>query len=264
MPLIPLARRAAGLALLALTAHGTLAQTVVHSFRGGESDSGAAHGGSLNSTAIDTAGTTNLTRIDSGGTYSNVTNGGISTLSYSLDGSQSYRGSANTALTSGASFAMEVWFRPASVSGTQVLFYNGNTSGSGIGLFLSNTGLNILRGGDSVNVFTGTIATNTWYHAAVVWDNGTVSGYLNGSSNVNPASATMNAPSGSLILGSNNLDGERFNGLIDEARIFTFTSGTFTPSMLNYSAVPEPSTYAALAGLAVLGAAFWYRRRRAG
>jgi hypothetical protein len=40
--------------------------------------------------------------------------------------------------------------------------------------------------------------------------------------------------------------------------------GTFDNFTLTASAVPEPSTYAALAGAAALGLAAWRRRQRAG
>jgi len=36
----------------------------------------------------------------------------------------------------------------------------------------------------------------------------------------------------------------------------------FTLNQLTISAIPEPSTYAAIAGAAMLGLAVWHRRRR--
>ncbi|MDP1579614.1 MAG: PEP-CTERM sorting domain-containing protein [Candidatus Didemnitutus sp.] len=50
-----------------------------------------------------------------------------------------------------------------------------------------------------------------------------------------------------------------YTGLADNVRVFTFT-GDYTAA--NISAIPEPSTYAALAGLLAIGAVAWRRRVR--
>ena len=105
-----------------------------------------------------------------------------------------------------------------------------------------------------------TLTTGTWYHAALVSSGGTITYYLNGVSEISRAANFINPTSGALSIGGNNSGDELFTGTIDQAQIFTFTSGTFNTAMLSYSAVPEPSTYAAALGLFALGLAAWRRR----
>jgi hypothetical protein len=65
---------------------------------------------------------------------------------------------------------------------------------------------------------------------------------------------------GSFLTGSARDGPQNFSGLIDHVRAFTFTSGEFGIEMLSppASAIPEPATNAAHAGVLVLGL---FRRR---
>ena len=94
----------------------------------------------------------------------------------------------------------------------------------------------------------------------MVSSGGTINYFLNGVSEISRAANFFDPTSGALSIGGNNSGDELFTGSIDQARIFTFTSGTFNTGMLSYSAVPEPSTYAAILGLLALGLAAWRRR----
>jgi len=120
----------------------------------------------------------------------------------------------------------------------------------------------MLGGGTFLDDGATTLATNTWYQVALVNDTsaGTLSLYLNGALETTSGISFNDPSTGALSLGGNGSGGDLFTGKLDEARIFTFAPGTFNTSMLAYSAVPEPSTYAALFGVAVLGAAAWRRR----
>lgn len=106
----------------------------------------------------------------------------------------------------------------------------------------------------------GAGSINGWDHLAFVADGSTgrfyVNGVLEGTLNT-----TFYTPSSAWHLFAG-LDGyPAYTGLADDLELFTFATGTFNASSLAYaSAVPEPSAYAALAGLAALGLTVVRRR----
>ncbi|QYM79699.1 PEP-CTERM sorting domain-containing protein [Horticoccus luteus] len=242
------------------------AQTTVRLFRGGEADSAAANAVTLNATAVDSAGLNDASKIGTGGTYTSATAAPGSSLAYDFASTASYQESVITSLNASQSFAMELWFKvPSLTGGSQVLFYNGDTASSGLGLYLNNGSLAVLRGGISVDNFA-TVTDSAWHYAAFVYDADAQSldAYFDNQKTVIGSSATsFNFLSGYLSLG-NSTHSDNFTGAIDEARLFTFADGTFNTSMLSnpaLAAVPEPSTYAAVLGLCVLGFVAWRRRR---
>jgi hypothetical protein len=237
------------------------AQTTTHLFRAGENDSGAGNGLALAATTVDAVGSTNLSLVGTGSaTYTSNTTVSGSSLAFAFTGGNSYAGAVDTSLTTSASFAMELWFKATSLSTTQALFYNGDTGGNGVGLFLDGSNLVAMAGNRFMVAGETTLTTGTWYHAALVSSGGTITYFLNGASELSRAANFFDPTSGALYIGGNTSGDELFNGTIDHARIFTFTSGTFNTGMLSYSAVPEPSTYAAILGLLALGLAAWRRR----
>lgn len=250
-----------GLAWLGVVG-GLPAQTLIHHYEGGENDGRVVTGETVESTNDSGSTGTDLSLVGSGVTFSD-TAFGDSTLSYAFNGSGHLAGAVNSTLTSGSSFFMELRFNTTGVSTNQVLLYNGNTSTSGIGLYLQGNQLSALRASVSIqNV--ATVGASTWNYAALVYDNGSGSVFLNGTRYDLDFSSGFNAPLGSLLLGANNSNAERFTGLMDEVRLSTFATGTFTTAMLSYTPVPEPSAFAVLAGLGVLGFAASRRRRRVG
>lgn len=234
------------------------AQTILAQWRFGEADAGAANGGAVGVSTTASVGS-NLPLASGAATYTNSTPGSGSSLAVDMNASAQFSTAAYTGLTSSSSFIMEMWFKPTAVTGDQYLFYNGDTSNNGLGLYLHNSNVQLLQGGHVDESALATVTAAQWNYAAIVWDVGTVKVYVNGiSAPTFTAARTINDPTGTLVFGIN------YAGAIDEARLSTFTSGAFNTSMLNYasvSAVPEPSTYAALAGLAALGVVAWRRRQ---
>jgi hypothetical protein len=104
---------------------------------------------------------------------------------------------------------------------------------------------------------SGSFTADAWVHLALVRAGGTTTFYINGT----PVSGTYagvpvnDTPHLSVAPGGSSY----FDGLMDEARVVTFTAGEPTSNIINaLQGVPEPS--AAL--LAVLGLAVGLKRRR--
>lgn len=236
---------------------------VLHSYRGGEDDPGAANGLFFSEVTGQTTdvGTNSFDLVTPwNGSYTSDVAAPGSSLAYNFTDA-SYAASStlgDTSLTPTSSFAFQAWVKPGA-SRTGLLLSNGNLVSNGIGLALFEGNLAAAEGGLTWVVSSTAVSTATWSHVALAYDDGDVSLYLNGSLVHYAASSPFIAlPDWSTTwvqLGSENI-----GGLIDEAQIFTFTSGSFDTSMLSYSAVPEPSTYAALLGAAVLGLALWRRK----
>jgi hypothetical protein len=102
----------------------------------------------------------------------------------------------------------------------------------------------IVLGGNSINVANFgppvLLNTNEWIHLALVNDNGTLTFYTNGvacATNDNNAQA-LTDPAGYVFIGT---DGgvKGIDGYLDEARIFTFAPGQFSPSDLLYAPSPR-------------------------
>lgn len=231
------------------------AQTLLHQWRFGENDPGAADFGLITTTTAQVGGNT----LTSTGTVRYLANtpGVASSLSaafYTTNGS--FTGNTITSLGPSSSFIMEGWFSfdgtPA--TGTNVLFYNGNPSSTGLGLYVTGSTLQFLRGGQG-DATVGTVNVNHWNYVAIVYDNGQSSVYLNGATTPSYSGAVSFAGYSGSDASEKFYIGSGFLGAVDELRVSSF-SGSFSTSMLSYasiSAVPEPSTYAALAGLAALG-----------
>ena len=95
---------------------------------------------------------------------------------------------------------------------------------------------------------------------ALVRASGVSALYVNGTAYA-LSMGTSNVAASALMIGGNPLyPAERFNGRIDEARIFTFSSGSFNPStdLLIDATTPEPASFA-FVGLGI--AALWFARR---
>lgn len=265
--------RTAAFCLFSLLATAAFAQTTVGSWTMGDNDAGAVSGASVNSTLTAATGS-DLTLAGSGLTYTSAIEPQSSgSLAVNFTGAGDYTVGSNLGLST--NFAMEAWVNFSSLATPQWVMLVGDGaglsigSGPGVGILL-NPGTSMVTGaiaGAGPFASSPVITTGTWYHVALVVDStGTAQFYFNGNL-VTGASATSGF-AGNFSIGGDEGGAGLLTGTVDDAKVFTFAPGTFTPSMLNYSAVPEPSTWAAFAGLSVFGLAFWRRaapdRRRRG
>lgn len=243
------------------------AQTTIALYRGGEADGGAANGVALGSSLVDSSASGNTAYKDSGtGTFTSSTGVSGSTLAYNF-GDSAYYYASEVGFSPTNSFGMELWFQvPTLTGGSQVLLYDGNTASNGIGIYLSNNSLQLLRGSIALDSIA-TVTDTAWHYVAFAYDGGTgkVNAYYDGTQVISDYAVSFNLPIGYLTMGNSSGGTDSFSGALDEVRIFTFDNGTFSTSMLNMpaaSSVPEPATYAALFGLIALGLAAYRKRHR--
>jgi hypothetical protein len=158
---------------------------------------------------------------------------------------------------------IEVWARTSDLAqANHHLFGTGsNVNGLNIGFDATNGGWFGAIGGVSFvgSVGVGNYTAGAWIHLALVRDHGLSTFYINAVASGTNGIAPNNATAPHLAVNAGGSPGGYFGGDLAEARIFTFTSGSFSTSDLLFPAVPEPST-AVLKGL--LAGIPLLRRRR--
>jgi hypothetical protein len=237
--------------LLALTSLSQATITVIGNFRLGEADAGAVIGGPGAATTTNSAGIPNLNQIGTAPVYSAS---GVSGSSVAMD----FNGGGYTAaplITSNNNWGIEAWVQSDNGGLTSAIAYNGNSANAGMGIYQIGGNYIGLMGGIA---FVGsTPVSASWTHLAMVVSGGTTTFYVNGVANATAGSP--NTPAGAFNIGIRPDLGEKFDGRIDEVRIFSFAPGQFSVNDLQFNGVaPEPGT-AALLGLGLLAAG---RRRR--
>jgi PKD repeat protein len=223
-------------ALLATgSAHANI--TVLHDWHMGESDAGAV-GGGYDTNTLDAVGVGSaLTNQPVAGAYplyaNNVSDQAAffagSSLSEFYSGGQYARGNVISNLTT--NFGIELWVYPTAGNGGSVIAYDGNTGGSGWGLYEAGTSCYLLFGGVAFSASSAFLATNAWTELALVCNVGVATLYTNGV----PAftmTATPKSPAGSFLIGADNGGAETFSGGVDEVRVFTFAAGQFSTNDL--------------------------------
>ncbi len=160
-----------------------------------------------------------------------------------LDGFNDYASRA-IVTTQTSDVTIEAWVRWDGVTtgANEFLFYNGNSSTSGYGVFLdagNSYNLAILFGGVNVSNTSARLLPNRWQHIALIGTGGYWYLYLDGNSvgfTYQPAAT----PSDSFSVGANQSGGETFGGSIDEVRFWKYANFDFQSNML--TSVSETDT----------------------
>lgn len=257
------ARAFAITALALVVGMATTVQATVNTvawYRLGEDDPGSGTNLLGQTTSIDSSGNGfNLSRVGSPTNRADTVFSQklATTLSMQFNGSSSY--ATNIAITTlTTNVGMEIWAKPlATPTSPGVLggaIYNGNSYGIEL---TSDTNWEFRIGG--IGVVVGRRAVlNQWQHLGLVLtDAGGVNRlerfYIDGVLVTNYITS-VNTPTGNFAIGSLFGSSHFFNGLLDNARVFTFT-GAFDPHDF---LIPEPSFTALL----IIGGALTFWRRR--
>lgn len=182
---------------------------------------------------------------------------GISTASLNVVGGVGYGAAQGTSVVPTQNFAVEFWFKTASVG----CLFSGKDSGNGdlyIALDANRAPFVILQNVGYIAQGGAAIPVSTWTHFAVINTAQTSTFYLNGIATGTPLYSTL-APLafGGFTLGLAPGGVAAFTGNLDNFRIFTFVPGVDNP-VANLQ-IPEPTALALLG----LGALALLRRRRA-
>jgi hypothetical protein len=219
------------------------AVSVVSYWRMGESDASVIPG--IASTTVDFVGGNTLS-LSSAPFYQQTVSAEASTHCGSLSSVWFFTGTYGTAAIFNLqnNFGIECWVNPNSVSGTQCLVYNGNTSSSGFGIYISGGSYAGLFGGKSF-IGSGTATAGQWTHVALVCNAGVAQLYVNGAPAGSSYSNTPNPATGSFGVAANpgNHALEQTFSYIDELRVFSFAPGQFsTNDLLVFAPLPSPIT----------------------
>ncbi len=229
--------------LLGIIQAATAEITVLRHYRMGESDpngfdeSGAVAGGPA-FLAVDETGAADIDVYDPFATYSSDVPGASlssSQLSLSLSGA-ALVGVSGLVTDATDNFGIEAWVKPAPVSRSQVIAYNG-TSSNGWGLFHDGTyyhaGLTTTTG--AVSFGSKPVQFGVWTHLALVRASGVATFYVNGVP-VATSNAMPTPPSDQFTIGGLGPN-QQFAGNLDEVRVFTFAPKRFSISDLLYPSV---------------------------
>jgi alpha-L-arabinofuranosidase len=141
-----------------------------------------------------------------------------------FDGVDDYVSLPNLVDPSATNFTVAAWVKLSAIAGTntQVILQQDGTNGKSW-LYRKSGGGNLATylGGTELQT-TGTIATGSWYHVAVVNNNGTVKLYLNGQPD-GYATRTIAAETSGMLVGRHKIPdtvNEKWNGQIDEVYIY--------------------------------------------
>lgn len=132
-------------------------------------------------------------------------------------------GHASTVVTARTEdITLESWVRWDGGTGAQAVMYNGDSSTSGYGLYLSNGGVSLLSGGVGwAGCQTCQLTPGVWTYLAAVRSDGAWAMYQNGvAQTVSNATVGSAPPSGAFSIAASPSGGERLDGALDEIRVW--------------------------------------------
>ena len=200
--------------------------TVLNSYHLGDLDDGASSGVTA-VTSEDYIGTNAISLVGEPVYSTDVPEDYPLPDTYSINFTGTNYGVASVLTNATDDFGIQAWVKVRSTGGNRVIAYNGSDGTNGWGLFLVG---DTFQGGFGNVGFIGSapVQTNVWTHLALVRDAGVATLYVNGiACGTNSASPIAPvSPDGAWTLGASPLSpgGEFFDGLIDEAQVFTFAA----------------------------------------
>ena len=185
------------------------------------------------------------------GTLTNgATRADDSGLAYSFDGTNDYiTVGAQLIPTGAAGRTVAFWFKCTGTISTRQWLVYGGTEGNYLrfGLEIESSKLTF-NAFVYAAVFTTTLVSNTWYHAAVVYNGGTgLSLFLNGTKQTFTMSGALNTGSAAntRIGIFNNLTSFPFTGLMDD---LVFYNAALSDANVGYLSSQRGAIYATVAG----------------
>lgn len=215
---------------------GSPGVTALAYYRLGEKDPGAVAGQPGTDPSLDSAGTNHLAVIGLPPVYSAGTGIKGSTLCLAVDGSGGY-GLGAPLVTNNDNWGIEAWVATDSTTDNHCIAYNGNSGGSGMGIYQLGDRFAGLAGGVAV-VGGAPAVPGAWTHLAIVVTAGATTFYVNGQATGTAGKPNLPKAEDTFSLGLKADAVETFQGRLDEVRVFSVLSGHFSAGDLLLSRVP--------------------------
>lgn len=193
---------------------------------------------------------------------------GVAGMAYAFNGSDSSISFTIPTLPVGAAArTVSLWAeaQPNPSHGANLFFYGSNQLNDGFGLLNNGSPLTWDAQAWGNDVSSGVGVDAQWHHLAVVYSGTALSIFIDGVQKATGDRA-LNTPFSAFTLGADLEAGGSatpFQGVIDDVSIYDRAlSPTEISQLASAAPVPEPSAYAVISGLALLGFAGWVRRSR--
>ncbi|MCT4596713.1 MAG: discoidin domain-containing protein [Vallitalea sp.] len=168
--------------------------------------------------STDSSNNANNGTLHGDATYTSISK--VGSYALNLDGNGDYM-SSSLITDETDNVSISLWVKPTSVSGVQILAYNGNTTNSGYGIINVNNNLGILIGGKDIATSNANLTVDVWSKIDAIRRNGTWELYVNGvSKTLTNNTLAPNVPTTGTCVGANNSGTENFSGSIDEVKIY--------------------------------------------
>lgn len=177
---------------------------------------------------------------------------------YSFDGSND---NIATTLNLQNKFSISFWYKATSfTSGDTILSdtdtgagqpANGFTINQGVSNGIYFTVYNGISGTGGSNF--GSLNNGEWHHLVAVFDGSTTYAYTDGVLKDSDSGAIMTAPSQGFTMGGDTLNGNFFNGVLDEVMVFNKTLNSSEISILYGNQVGPPTGFPYLFSISVTG-----------